>query len=111
MCFYQQIARALQSLMDWDPEAGEDMESHFMLTFQVSTDMFGFVHTHNLKENGDTIPVTKDNRKVWLLCVGVYVGCDVNSFSSCRNLLICIWTGCSTAVLRRVLVPLRVDLI
>ena len=71
ICFYQQIARALQSLMDWDPEAGEDMESHFMLTFQVSTDMFGFVHTHNLKENGDTIPVTKDNRKVWLLCVGV----------------------------------------
>ena len=61
---HQQIARALQSLMDWDPEAGEDMESHFMLTFQVSTDMFGFVHTHNLKENGDSIPVTKDNRKV-----------------------------------------------
>lgn len=65
VCFCQQIARALQSLMEWDPEAqDEDMESHFMLTFQVSTDMFGSVHTHNLKENGDTIPVTKENRKV-----------------------------------------------
>lgn len=50
--------------MEWDPKAEEDMESHFLLTFQVSTDMFGFVHTHNLKENGDTIPVTKENRKV-----------------------------------------------
>lgn len=36
-----------------------------MITFQIShTDLFGNPMMHDLKENGDKIPITNENRKV-----------------------------------------------
>ena len=44
----------------------EEFEDCFMLTFQISlTDNFDSVVSFNLKENGDKIPVTKQNRQVF----------------------------------------------
>ena len=41
-----------------------------MITFQISqTDLFGDPITYDLKENGDKIPVSADNRKVRYLLV------------------------------------------
>ena len=42
-----------------------DVESTFMQTFRIScTDVFGNTISHDLKENGDDIKVTKENRQV-----------------------------------------------
>ena len=54
-------------MLDYSGDPAE-FEDTFMATFQVSfADMFGTVHTHNLCENGDTIPITVENCKVGLL--------------------------------------------
>ena len=51
-------------MLDYDGSAKE-FEDTFMATFQVSfSDVFGTMHTHELKEGGDSIPVTKKNRQV-----------------------------------------------
>lgn len=43
----------------------EEFKETFMSNFQVSfSDLFGSVHTHNLKEGGDEIAVTKDTCQV-----------------------------------------------
>ena len=43
----------------------KDFEDTFMATFKVSmSDLFGTIHTHNLKEDGDKMPVTKANCQV-----------------------------------------------
>jgi len=43
-----------------------EFEETYMATFQVSfSDVFDNTHTHNLKEGGDSIPVTMANRQVW----------------------------------------------
>lgn len=40
-----------------------------MITFQISqTDLFGNPMMYDLKENGDKIPITNENRKVMFLC-------------------------------------------
>ena len=65
----QQIAQSLQSMMEYDGEA-KDFEETFMATFQVSySDMFDTLHTHDLKEGGDKIPVTMDNCQVSSNCL------------------------------------------
>ena len=47
---------------DGDPQ---EFEEAYMATFQVSfSDVFGTVHMHDLKEGGESIPVTKENRQV-----------------------------------------------
>ena len=51
-------------MLEYDGDT-KDFEEAFMATFQVSySDVFGSLHTHDLKESGDHIPVTKDNRQV-----------------------------------------------
>lgn len=41
------------------------MEETFGLTFQVTySDVFGDLQVCNLKKDGETIPVTKDNKQV-----------------------------------------------
>lgn len=51
-------------MLEFDGSQNE-FEETFMATFQVSfSDMFGTMHSHNLKEDGDEIPVTMDNRQV-----------------------------------------------
>ena len=44
---------------------GDDFQETFLATFQVSyADMFGNMQTFDLREGGDKIPVTLENRKV-----------------------------------------------
>ena len=46
----------------------DDFQETFMATFQVSfTDMFGNLQTFDLREGGDKIPVTMENRDVCTL--------------------------------------------
>lgn len=55
------LFQSLRELQDYEGNVEEDM----MITFQIShTDLFGNPLTHDLRENGDQIPVTNDNRKV-----------------------------------------------
>ena len=42
-----------------------DVENTFMQTFRISyTDVFGATLSYDLKDNGDDIRVTKENRQV-----------------------------------------------
>lgn len=60
----QVLYQSLKELLDYTGNVEEDMS----LTFQIShTDMFGSVVLFDLKENGDQIPVTEDNRQVKML--------------------------------------------
>lgn len=57
----QVLYQSLKELLAYEGNVGEDM----MLTFQISqTDLFGDPMTYDLKENGDQIPITVENRKV-----------------------------------------------
>lgn len=62
---YPDIARGLKHILDYDEEKEKTkVEDAFGLTFQILfTDAYGGKHTYNLKENGDKIPVTSENRK------------------------------------------------
>lgn len=68
-CFYvcvlapstQALHQSLKNILCHEGDVEKDM----MLTFQISqTDLFGNPLTHDLKEKGDEIPVTNDNRGV-----------------------------------------------
>ena len=49
-----------EGLLEYEGSVEEDM----MITFQISqTDIFGNPLMYDLKENGDKIPVTNENRK------------------------------------------------
>lgn len=62
--YAQQIAQSLQSMLEYDGDT-TSFEETFMATFQVSySDVFGTMHTHDLKEGGDGIPVSKNNCQV-----------------------------------------------
>jgi len=51
----------LRDLLEYEGSVEDDM----MITFQIShTDLFGNPMMHDLKENGDKIPITNENRKV-----------------------------------------------
>ena len=51
-------------MLEYDGDAA-NFEDTFMATFRVSfSDIFGNMHTHDLKEGGDSIPVTKENCQV-----------------------------------------------
>ena len=59
-------------MLEYDGDTAS-FEDTFMATFQVSfSDVFGNLITHDLKEGGDGIPVTKDN-------------CQVSKFSTSSN--------------------------
>lgn len=59
--FLQVLYQSLKELLDYTGNVEEDMS----LTFQIShTDMFGSVVLFDLKEDGEKIPVTEENRQV-----------------------------------------------
>ncbi|KAM6956864.1 putative E3 ubiquitin-protein ligase HECTD2 [Aplochiton taeniatus] len=58
-----ELARGLGELLSYDGNVEED----FYLTFQVFQEEMGVVRSHNLKPGGDKIPVTKQNRKEYVL--------------------------------------------
>lgn len=59
--FLQALYQSLKRLLEYTGNVEEDM----MLTFQISqTDLFGNPVLYDLKEQGDQIPVTKENRQV-----------------------------------------------
>lgn len=61
LLFLQVLYQSLKELLDYTGNVEEDMS----LTFQIShTDMFGSVVLFDLKEDGEQIPVTKENRQV-----------------------------------------------
>lgn len=56
--------------MEYEGNVEEDM----MITFQISqTDLFGNPLMYDLKESGDKIPVTNENRKVFtFFCPNIF---------------------------------------
>jgi len=56
------VAIGLEKLLAFDG----DVEETFGTTFQVTYDVFGERRTHNLKENGDQIPLTNANREEYV---------------------------------------------
>ncbi|MEE6470524.1 hypothetical protein FKM82_008991 [Ascaphus truei] len=55
------LYQSLKELLEYEGSVEDDM----MITFQISqTDLFGNPLMHDLKENGDKIPITNENRKV-----------------------------------------------
>ncbi|GAB6033283.1 Putative E3 ubiquitin-protein ligase HTD2 [Chamberlinius hualienensis] len=64
-----------EDLLDWDPSLyhglatmlhseDEDFDDVFMQTFRINyTDVFGNKLSYDLKENGDRVPVTRDNKR------------------------------------------------
>lgn len=55
------LSQSLKGLLEHPGNVEEDMS----LSFQIShTDLFGNPILYDLKENGEQIPVTKDNRQV-----------------------------------------------
>ena len=59
--FVQTLAKNLQYLLD---DEG-DVQDTFMYNFRISyIDVFGTTINHELKENGEAIPVVNENKKV-----------------------------------------------
>lgn len=57
----QVLFQSLKELLEYDGCVEDDM----MITFQISqTDLFGTPVMCELKDNGNQIPVTNENRKV-----------------------------------------------
>lgn len=60
-CVVKVLYQSLKELLEYEGSVEEDM----MITFQISqTDLFGNPLMYDLRENGDKIPVTNENRKV-----------------------------------------------
>lgn len=56
------VYKSLKNILDYD---GDDIEDVFMQTFQISyQDVFGHVHVHDLKKDGDRIFVNQSNKQV-----------------------------------------------
>ncbi|XP_041359668.1 ubiquitin-protein ligase E3A-like [Gigantopelta aegis] len=54
------LTSSLNQILEYE---GDDFEEVFMQTFRIGhCDVFGTFLTHDLKENGDKIPVTQDNK-------------------------------------------------
>jgi ubiquitin-protein ligase E3 A len=61
---HPELFKSLNSLLEFDGTE-QSFQDTFMQTFQISlTDNFGSPVNFNLKENGDKIAVTKENRRV-----------------------------------------------
>ncbi|KAM6963121.1 ubiquitin-protein ligase E3A-like [Aplochiton taeniatus] len=64
------LYHSLKELLEYEGDVKEDM----MITFQISqTDLFGDPVTYDLKEEGDQIPVTNDNRKEFVSLYADYI--------------------------------------
>lgn len=66
----QVLFQSLKDLLEYEGSVEDDM----MITFQISqTDLFGNPMMYDLKENGDKIPITNENRKVVHVSASVFV--------------------------------------
>ncbi|XP_033836447.1 ubiquitin-protein ligase E3A [Periophthalmus magnuspinnatus] len=64
------LHQSLKELLEYEGSVEDDM----MITFQISqTDLFGNALMYNLRENGDKIPVTNDNRKEFVSQYADYI--------------------------------------
>uniref|UniRef100_A0A8C9W0H7 Ubiquitin-protein ligase E3A n=1 Tax=Scleropages formosus TaxID=113540 RepID=A0A8C9W0H7_SCLFO len=64
------LHQSLKELLEYEGNVEEDM----MITFQISqTDLFGNPLMYNLRENGDRIPVTNENRKEFVALYAEYM--------------------------------------
>uniref|UniRef100_A0A6Q2Y1E2 Ubiquitin-protein ligase E3A n=1 Tax=Esox lucius TaxID=8010 RepID=A0A6Q2Y1E2_ESOLU len=64
------LYQSLKELLEYEGNVEEDM----MITFQISqTDLFGDPITYDLKEHGDKIPVTMENRKEFVSLYAEYI--------------------------------------
>lgn len=81
---FQVLYQSLKDLLAYEGSVEEDM----MMTFQISqTDLFGNPLMHDLKENGDTIPITNENRKVCSLWIALYASHLKEQCLCCRGLI------------------------
>ncbi|XP_072293818.1 ubiquitin-protein ligase E3A-like [Eucyclogobius newberryi] len=72
------LFKSLRNLLDYT----ENVQDDLMLTFQISqTDLFGNPTLHDLKEKGDHIPVTKENRQEF---VDMYADYILNKSVECQ---------------------------
>lgn len=60
---YPTLANSLKSLLDYPDE---DVEEVFTLCFAVNTEVFGEIQVHPLKENGENITVTHENKQEYV---------------------------------------------
>lgn len=67
------LAKGLQNLLDYN---GDDLENTFFLTFEVSVEHYGHTLSHELKEGGSHMKVTKENRQEY---VDLYVDFVLNA--------------------------------
>ncbi|XP_030426887.1 ubiquitin-protein ligase E3A isoform X3 [Gopherus evgoodei] len=64
------LYQSLRDLLQYEGSVEDDM----MITFQIShTDLFGNPMMHDLKENGDKIPITNENRKEFVNLYADYI--------------------------------------
>lgn len=64
------LHQSLKELLEYEGSVEDDM----MITFQISqTDLFGNALMYDLRENGDKIPVTNDNRKEFVSQYADYI--------------------------------------
>ncbi|XP_069974942.1 probable E3 ubiquitin-protein ligase HECTD2 [Penaeus vannamei] len=70
-----EVAHGLRELLRYEGDVEDDM----CLSFQVSLEEYGQPKTFNLKENGETLPVTNENRQEfvtlyldWILNTAIY---------------------------------------
>lgn len=75
MFWFQDVAKGLGELLHYEGNVEEDM----CMNFQVSLEEYGDVKTCQLKENGENVSVTNDNREEyvelylnWVLNAAVY---------------------------------------
>lgn len=82
-CVGKVLYQSLKELLEYEGSVEEDM----MITFQISqTDLFGNPLMYDLRENGDKIPVTNENRKVskkhfQTVPLTVMIGCSLSHCS------------------------------
>ncbi|KAM3967385.1 HECT and RLD domain containing E3 ubiquitin ligase 4 [Aphomia sociella] len=63
MDLYPTLANSLKSLLEYPDD---DVEEVFSLCFAVNTEVFGQIEVHPLKEDGDNIPVTHENKEEYV---------------------------------------------
>ncbi|EHH27145.1 Ubiquitin-protein ligase E3A [Macaca mulatta] len=68
--WFNVLYQSLKDLLEYEGNVEDDM----MITFQISqTDLFGNPMMYDLKENGDKIPITNENRKEFVNLYSDYI--------------------------------------
>lgn len=62
IAYLQTLHRTLVGMLEYEEE---DFEEVYCQTFEITyRDVFGHLHSHRLKANGDAVAVTRENRQV-----------------------------------------------